>query len=411
MLTHLRQDDSDAQGITLFAEASSIYDATVQDLLLPSNDLRFSYIPEPYMRRFRKFYCNSKYLCQYVTCTSRAEGFDTERERDRHERSHQPRFYCDDLQCSFKDAIGFPSVAALRRHTRSYHSMRSNILVFNKPLMAQHPPFDMARQQERMQRRAIAQQMGQMPGMQQQMQGITPQQLQQLQQQMQQDKTGMHPGQVQLPVQIMLQQQLLLRQQRIQHNQQLQQQLAMQKANSHGRRDSETELEYRRRTWHPGNHSSYNQPPPTNEPSYHQTPNNMQRHIMDPSQTTPATHTQFMTQGGQPTTPYPMVNTRQNGMSTNDNTMGVTQDGMGTMDVRGQHYGGGSIAGEQDKLSVLGSPFKETKSQVGTEQPDGMDMMRVESGYWNNLGTDVDGVDMLRVESTYPDGSVSFFNL
>lgn len=41
---------------------------------------------------------------------------------------------------------------------------------------------------------------------------------------------------------------------------------------SHGRRDSETELELRRRTWHPSTYSSYSQRPPTSGLSYHQTP-------------------------------------------------------------------------------------------------------------------------------------------
>lgn len=41
---------------------------------------------------------------------------------------------------------------------------------------------------------------------------------------------------------------------------------------SHGRRDSEAELEYRRRTWHPGTYSSYAQRPATSGLSYHQTP-------------------------------------------------------------------------------------------------------------------------------------------
>ncbi|KAK5743423.1 Up in starvation [Elasticomyces elasticus] len=41
---------------------------------------------------------------------------------------------------------------------------------------------------------------------------------------------------------------------------------------SHGRRDSEAELEYRRRTWHPGTYSGYAQRPATSGLSYHQTP-------------------------------------------------------------------------------------------------------------------------------------------
>ncbi|GAB7360370.1 hypothetical protein MBLNU230_g8328t1 [Neophaeotheca triangularis] len=41
---------------------------------------------------------------------------------------------------------------------------------------------------------------------------------------------------------------------------------------SHGRRESETELEYRRRTWHPGTYPSYAARPATSGLSYHQTP-------------------------------------------------------------------------------------------------------------------------------------------
>lgn len=41
---------------------------------------------------------------------------------------------------------------------------------------------------------------------------------------------------------------------------------------SHGRRDSDAELEYRRRTWHPGTYANYAQRPATSGLSYHQTP-------------------------------------------------------------------------------------------------------------------------------------------
>jgi len=41
---------------------------------------------------------------------------------------------------------------------------------------------------------------------------------------------------------------------------------------SPGRRDSETELEYRRRTWHPGTYTNYTQRPATSGLLYHQTP-------------------------------------------------------------------------------------------------------------------------------------------
>jgi hypothetical protein len=41
---------------------------------------------------------------------------------------------------------------------------------------------------------------------------------------------------------------------------------------SHGRRESDADLEYRRRTWHPGTYSSFAQRPATSGLSYHQTP-------------------------------------------------------------------------------------------------------------------------------------------
>ena len=50
---------------------------------------------------------------------------------------------------------------------------------------------------------------------------------------------------------------------------------------SHGRRDSETELEIRRRTWHPGTYSSYSQRPATSGLSYHQTPDDSRPAMSD----------------------------------------------------------------------------------------------------------------------------------
>ena len=41
---------------------------------------------------------------------------------------------------------------------------------------------------------------------------------------------------------------------------------------SHGRRESESEMEYRRRTWHPSSNSQYAQRPATSGLTYHQTP-------------------------------------------------------------------------------------------------------------------------------------------
>ena len=50
---------------------------------------------------------------------------------------------------------------------------------------------------------------------------------------------------------------------------------------SHSRRDSETELEYRRRTWHPGTYGSYSQRPATSGLWYHQTPDDHRPAVPD----------------------------------------------------------------------------------------------------------------------------------
>ena len=50
---------------------------------------------------------------------------------------------------------------------------------------------------------------------------------------------------------------------------------------SHQRRESETELEYRRRTWHPGTYSSFSQRPATSGLSYHQTPDDQRPAMSD----------------------------------------------------------------------------------------------------------------------------------
>ncbi|KAK3724470.1 Up in starvation [Vermiconidia calcicola] len=50
---------------------------------------------------------------------------------------------------------------------------------------------------------------------------------------------------------------------------------------SHGRRDSDADLEYRRRTWHPGTYSSYAQRPATSGLSYHQTPDDHRPALSD----------------------------------------------------------------------------------------------------------------------------------
>lgn len=50
---------------------------------------------------------------------------------------------------------------------------------------------------------------------------------------------------------------------------------------SHQRRDSETELEYRRRTWHSGTYSNYAQRPATSGLSYHQTPDDSRPAMSD----------------------------------------------------------------------------------------------------------------------------------
>jgi hypothetical protein len=71
---------------------------------------------------FRETYGPSAFVCRYLYCTKATDGFDTLRERDSHEATHQRKFRCAYSTC-VHFARGFATRAVLNKHNEMYHNI------------------------------------------------------------------------------------------------------------------------------------------------------------------------------------------------------------------------------------------------------------------------------------------------
>ncbi|KAL0782609.1 hypothetical protein CaCOL14_000515 [Colletotrichum acutatum] len=107
------------QDPTRLSEAYLKYSSILESLLNndPSLEAYKALVSANDWKEFGKRHAHGAYRCRWAGCTQGWSGFQSERERDNHEKSHKPQFRCSDLDC----LIAFDSKGALRNHRRQYH--------------------------------------------------------------------------------------------------------------------------------------------------------------------------------------------------------------------------------------------------------------------------------------------------
>ncbi|KAK1463675.1 NACHT domain-containing protein [Colletotrichum cuscutae] len=107
------------QDPTRLSEAYLKYGSILESLLNNDQSLEAykSLVSANDWKEFGKRHAYGAYRCRWAGCTQGWSGFQSERERDNHEKSHKPQYGCSDLDC----LMAFDSKGALRNHRRQYH--------------------------------------------------------------------------------------------------------------------------------------------------------------------------------------------------------------------------------------------------------------------------------------------------
>ncbi|KAK1458952.1 NACHT domain-containing protein [Colletotrichum melonis] len=107
------------QDPTRLSEAYLKYSSILESLLNNDQSLEAykSLVSANDWKEFGKRHAYGAYRCRWAGCTQGWSGFQSERERDNHEKSHKPQYRCSDLDC----LMAFDSKGALTSHRRDYH--------------------------------------------------------------------------------------------------------------------------------------------------------------------------------------------------------------------------------------------------------------------------------------------------
>jgi len=82
----------------------------------------FPQISEATLREFREIFGPSAYICRYLHCARATDGFDSMKQREIHEATHQRKFRCAHPSCAYFSS-GFATRGALNKHNERYHEV------------------------------------------------------------------------------------------------------------------------------------------------------------------------------------------------------------------------------------------------------------------------------------------------
>jgi hypothetical protein len=71
------------------------------------------------LRRFSEIYGHGAFACRYLHCLKENRGFNSSKQRDAHEATHERKLRCADPSC-FSTA-GFATKSALKKHNDKWH--------------------------------------------------------------------------------------------------------------------------------------------------------------------------------------------------------------------------------------------------------------------------------------------------
>ena len=113
--------ESSASDPTYFSTIRHCYQSAVESLLDHQARQAFPGIDPHILRKFVENYGLSGFICRYINCARATDGFDSSKQRDAHEATHQRKFRCAHPSCvSFSS--GFATRSALNKHNDRYHS-------------------------------------------------------------------------------------------------------------------------------------------------------------------------------------------------------------------------------------------------------------------------------------------------
>ena len=104
---------------TYLSTACHHYQSTVELLLDSAAFQSFPSIPSQALRDFSEIYGHGAFVCRYLHCSKETRGFDSSKQRDAHEATHERKFRCADPSC-FSSA-GFATKSALKKHNDKWH--------------------------------------------------------------------------------------------------------------------------------------------------------------------------------------------------------------------------------------------------------------------------------------------------
>jgi len=72
------------------------------------------------IQQFRDTYKHSAHVCRYAHCSRAGDGYDSSKEREKHESKHQRKYHCTVDNC-VDSAKGFATEGLLKKHNDKYH--------------------------------------------------------------------------------------------------------------------------------------------------------------------------------------------------------------------------------------------------------------------------------------------------
>jgi hypothetical protein len=121
---------------THFSATRHYYQVMLECLLSAEGTGSFPGIDENQLRNFRDTYGASAFVCRYLHCSKSTDGFDSLRQRDAHEASHQRKYRCAHLSCAYFHT-GFATRNALNKHNDKYHDTVSERGTLAQAIVAQ----------------------------------------------------------------------------------------------------------------------------------------------------------------------------------------------------------------------------------------------------------------------------------
>lgn len=111
---------------THFSTIRQQYQLTLESLLNDEVTQFLQGINAEVLQKFRQTFGPSAHVCRYLRCPRATDGFESSKQRDSHETSHQRKYRCAYPKCVFH-TNGFANKASLTKHNETYHAVVEDV--------------------------------------------------------------------------------------------------------------------------------------------------------------------------------------------------------------------------------------------------------------------------------------------